>query len=281
MADAPKVVVPNAPTPGPATNVDQPAPAAGSSASSTPDLDITRLFGSLQTTLEQVRSSAQAEIERLRREHATEKQQLQGQIHALEARCSDQGDRIRSMQDQLTTLLGDYRGELEGQIQRSEAARAQLKRVQETINSLDQGASPSQAGSSDLDGAPRVQPTGISLGDLRSRALVSSDTPPSIPSAEDTVRITPPATASGSKAGTTQISISGINSVSAMMRARKAVENLPIIQDVESRYASDGKLYFSVRTAEKPEALAKALTSLQDPPLRSRKVSEGAIELEM
>jgi hypothetical protein len=66
-----------------------------------------------------------------------------------------------------------------------------------------------------------------------------------------------------------------------MMRARKAVEGLPSIQDIESRYVSDGTLYFSVRSEEDSRALADALTSLSDPKLRLLQVNDNSIDLEM
>ncbi len=85
----------------------------------------------------------------------------------------------------------------------------------------------------------------------------------------------------GAASQTIQISIKGISGITTMMRARKAVEGLASIQDVESRYASHGTLYFSVRSQDTADALARMLTHLPDFDLKLVRVAEHSIELEM
>lgn len=66
-----------------------------------------------------------------------------------------------------------------------------------------------------------------------------------------------------------------------MMRARKAVESLPSIDNIESRFVSEGTLFFNVQTGDTEQELADKLASLPDPKLRILQVADGSAELEM
>lgn len=245
-------------------------------------MDLGNVISSLQNSVEQMRSAAQTEINRLRGEHEEERTRLQGEIEQLRTRCSGQDERIRNLQSQLTSVLEDYRGELEMQTQRAEAARGQLDRLRQLMSALESTGSESEGVPSAHSFAP-VQGTirEVPYQAQRRGRVVESWQPESSPNAahadDHTVQIGPQSEATATK----KISVRGVSAVSAMMRARKAVESLPGIKDVESRYVSDGTLYFSVRSDEDSETLAKALTSLPDPNLRALQVSDDSIELEM
>ncbi len=244
--------------------------------------DLGNVLSSLQNTVDQMRTAAQAEISRMRTEHEAERSRLQEEIAQLQTRCSGQDERLRGLQSQLASVLEDYRGELEMQTQRAEPARAQLDRVRQIIGALDSAGSetdgvPSAHTFASLHGGTRDVPY---QAQRRGRVVDSWQNDSATDQAGDNTVQIKPATGTGTGT-TTKISIRGISSVSAMMRARKAVESLPSINDVESRYVSDGILYFSVRSEDDSQALAKALTSLPDPNLRLLQVSGDSIELEM
>jgi hypothetical protein len=228
--------------------------------------DLSAVIGSLQNSIEQLRAAARAEIGRMRAEHESERDRLQSEVEGLRARCSGQDERLRSLQSHLVSVLEDYRGELEMQTQRASSAQARMTRVQELLSDLER------------DPADPTPPRQAVPYQAQRRAVVV-DSWQSAPSDDNerTMRIETPSTAPGA----VQVSIKGVESVSAMMRARKAVEGLDSIQNIESRYVSEGTLHFTVRTQEPPQALADALTALDDPDFTLVRVTDRAIELEM
>lgn len=250
-------------------------------------LDLSNVIGSLQQSIEQMRQAAQAEIARLQAEHERERNQLHAEIEHLRALSSSQGERLQGLQSRMRALIEDYRGDLELQARRAEAARSQLQRVEQVVAQMDeatspQGLRPSPAPAAEPASAPAVAPQELPAQAQRRVHIVESWQGPAAEGAEDnTVRMAATPSADPGAAQLTQIAIHGVSSVSAMMRARKAVEGLPGIEDIESRYVSDGTLYFSVRTQEDPQTLARELTSLPDPNLRTVQLSDNAIELEM
>ncbi|MDP9379392.1 MAG: hypothetical protein M3Q29_04440 [Chloroflexota bacterium] len=249
-------------------------------------LDLNNVIGSLQSSIEQLRQAAEGEMARLRSEHEAERTRLQAEIEQLRSQCANQDERLRGMQGQLRSVLEDYRGELEMQSRRADSARSQLERVQQIMGSLaDAGAGGDQATPfRDTPGVLPVHSEGRDLPYLaqrRGRAVDGWQNPNAADTDDKTVQVGAAASAGPATGSTTQVSIKGVTGVSAMMRARKAVESLPSIQDIESRYVSDGTLYFSVRTQEEPQALASALTSLPDPQLRLLQVGDNSIDLEM
>lgn len=246
-------------------------------AHSAPDLfnlDLSTVIGSLQSSVDEMRQNAQQEVSRLESEHAAERARLEQEIESLRQRCVSQDERMHELQYQIRALMTQYRTDLESQIEKADGARQQMYRVQQLMATLEE---PVRADNGAPESGRSVIPETLSRAGRRHRTVSAGKDPDPAPTGEETVQIDP----ADLSLHTAQISISGVTSVSAMMRARKAVESLPGIRDVESRYASEGNLFFSVRTERNTKSLSKALTSLPDPPLKSRKVSDEAIELEM
>lgn len=242
------------------------------------DEDFSGVISSLQSRVHQMRQAAQQEIGRLRAQHEAERQRLTAEIETLKTRCAGQDHQIRQLHEQSRTLLADYSMDLRLQVEKADSARGRLERVQELLAQMEKQPAPAPVPvPSDMEPTPQHP--------FRIAAVTPSAPQPQQQEGENTVAMGPrdeaPMPTTPPAGEPTRISISGVSSVSAMMRARKAVEGLPGIQDVESRYVSDGTLHFSVRTEEDAEALARSLTELRDPKFRNRKVSGKTIELEM
>ena len=276
--------------------------------------DFTTVITSLQQSVEQFRRGAQQEMARMRARHEEERARLEAEIAELRTRGETRDRRIQQLRGRTQSVLEEYRGDLEGQVERAASAR---QRLDSLLELLDQDGDedrtspsvtpPASEGPNPMAGAAPVGPQDPSApvppvpgnggrqasGDRPFRIAAVTAQRGAEPPEDATVAVPRPdrtrrpgettteLTPEPPSPGTTQISISGVSSVSAMMWARKAVESLPSIEDVESRYVSDGTLYFSVRATEDAEAIARSLTNLPDPQLRSRTVTEHAIELEM
>lgn len=214
--------------------------------------DLTSVMGSLQSSVEQMRAAAQQEVERIRAGHEAERSRLQSEVEQLRARCDKQSDSLKSVRSLVLSLMQDYRDELERHLQQADNSRSQIERLGEAMSLLEvtNFSEPAQTAAS-------PQPSSAVEGAASTSAQ------------------------SESSEESTRIAIAGINSVSAMMRARKAVENMESIQGIESRYAADGTLYLSVRTDASVDDLAEQLTSLPDPQWELVKVEGRSIELQM
>jgi len=77
-----------------------------------------------------------------------------------------------------------------------------------------------------------------------------------------------------------KIKINGISTVSAMLKARKAVEDLPDIIEVQNRQVAGGVAHFTVRTPASPEDIVSKLTSSRNAQLRLVEVKGREIELQ-
>lgn len=237
-------------------------------------LDLTSVITNLQNSVNEMRQAAHAEITRMRREHEAERSRLEGQIEELQQRCSSQDERVNGLKVQIHRVLQDYRGDLEMRLQQAGAARNQLERVDEMVASLD-GALVSGDG---LSIPPRQPQVGQPLRQRRGHVMDSwPGTTPQDPE-EQTVAIS---AGKGATNRSVKIAIRGVGTVSAMMRARKAVESLPSIDNIESRFVSEGTLFFNVQTGDTEQELADKLASLPDPKLRILQVADGSAELEM
>ncbi|MDQ3328073.1 MAG: hypothetical protein M3506_06085 [Chloroflexota bacterium] len=237
-------------------------------------LDLTSVITSLQNSVNEMRQAAHAEITRMRAEHETERSRLEGQIEELQERCSAQDGRVQALKGKIDLVLHDYRGDLEMHLQRADAARSKLERVDEMVSSLE-----SALVSGDGLVVPARQPQpGQPLRQRRGHVMDSWTGSDQQDTEEQTVAIS---SADESTDGTMKIAIKGVATVSAMMRARKAVESLPSIASIESRYVAEGTLFFNVQTGDEEQALADALAALPEPNLRVLQVVSGSIELEM
>ncbi|MBA2363688.1 MAG: hypothetical protein H0V86_09180 [Chloroflexia bacterium] len=237
-------------------------------------LDLTSVITSLQNSVDQMRQAAHAEITRLRAEHDGERSRLEGQIEELQERCSAQDQRVQGLKEKIHRVLQDYRGDLEIHLQRADAARSQLERVDEMASSLE-GALVSGDG---LNVPARQPQAGQPLRQRRGHVMDNWSGPAQQDSGDQTVAIS---SADASDKATTKIAIKGVTTVSAMMRARKAVESLSSIENIESRYVSEGTLFFNVQTGDTERVLADALAALPEPRLRVLQVTDGSVELEM
>ncbi|MDQ3856608.1 MAG: hypothetical protein M3281_09475 [Chloroflexota bacterium] len=245
-------------------------------------LDLSGIIDSLQSRVEEMRQRAQQEMSRLRSQHESdraeweaERTELQADIDRLRTHCNSQDEQMRGLRERTQAILLDYRSELDADVHRADVARQQMENVDGLIRALDEAES---AGDGTPGSTREFVPSPPAVMERRSRVVTFGEDGTQLPpEQEQTVQMPPPS----EEPRTTQISISGVNSVSAMMRARRAIESMQDIRDVESRFAPDGNLYFTVRTEQDAQSIADALTSLGDPQFRARNVSESTIELEM
>ncbi len=206
--------------------------------------DLSDFRDKIQSHVEQIWAEAHEEIARVKSSHESEKADLEREINRLKQRVNEQNDKLSALQTQVRSLLEEYRSELEERVSEADSARAQIDRLQQAMGAVEEVR-------------------------FDEKEEITHPTPEGEP---DELESSP---------GSTRISISGISSVSAMMRARKAVQDLPSVNEVESRYVADGTLYLSVRTEAEPDDLARDLTSLPDPQLRLLRTGERSVELEM
>lgn len=208
--------------------------------------DLSTVITSLQSSIDQMRQAAHQEIERLKADHRAEVDRLTKETDQLRNMCEKQNETLRSVHGHFSSLLQDYRTDLETRVHQADIARSQMDRLEEAMGMLES----------------------TNFTDENAQEVVSAQE-----GSPDAKAYKP--------GETTRIAIVGVNSVSAMMRARRALENLESIQEIENRYVAEGTFYLSVRTSESTETLARELTSLSDPPLTLIKADERSVELEM
>lgn len=233
--------------------------------------DISGVVSSLQSGLDRIRQAAEQEIARVRAEHEAEREQWQGQIRELRERRAADAERFRVLKQETSAVLADYRGELEAQVQRAYAARRQIERLQQLLGTMNE-LTPDDSQpipTVKLDGNGTAQP----LREASSKAAETGDSPAD--------EITGPIEIHPSTGHEIPVSIAGVSSVSRMMKARKLLEGLQDVQDVENRYVADSTLHFTVRTDDTPETLVSKLISLPDSTLKVLEVSGGGVKMEI
>lgn len=232
--------------------------------------DISGVVSSLQSGLDRIRQSAEQEVARVRAEHEAEREQWQRQINELRDRRTADAERFRALKQEASTVLSDYRAELETQVQRAYAARRQIERLQQLLSSMSE-LTPDDSQpipTLKLEGAKPAQPQDAASSD----AAPSGDSPD---------QITGPIAVIHPAGNEIPVSIAGVSSVSRMMKARKLLEGLQDVQHVENRYVADSTLHFTVRTEDTPESLVTKLTSLPESTLKVLEVSGGGVKMEI
>ncbi len=232
--------------------------------------EFSRSVNSLKSHIESLKNTALREIEELNKRHEAEKQELRERLQQLSAKNALLEDNLRKLREKIGSLLEDYKKDLESQVQEAYAARRQLDRVQNLMNTLE-----------DI--------SVVSAGEPGHEHVLRLSTEPDMESQEE--RVSKVTMHLGQAAESSQepqdededvmkIKINGISTVSAMLKARKAVEDLPDIIEVQNRQVAGGVAHFTVRTPASPEDIVSKLTSSRNAQLKLVEVRGREIELQ-
>ncbi|ACZ41741.1 hypothetical protein Tter_0824 [Thermobaculum terrenum ATCC BAA-798] len=230
--------------------------------------EFSRSVNSVKVHIESLKNAALREIEELNKRHEAEKQELRERLQQLSSKNALLEDNLRKLREKIGSLLEDYKKDLESQVQEAYAARRQLDRVQNLMNTLEDisvvsAGEPGHEHVLRLSAEPdmesqeeRVAKVTMNLGQVAESTKEPQD--------EDVMKI----------------KINGISTVSAMLKARKAVEDLPDIIEVQNRQVAGGVAHFTVRTPASPEDIVSKLTSSRNAQLRLVEVRGREIELQ-